>query len=98
MPRQHERIDFRVQAELHFASGKHEAYVTDISETGCYVDTRVAVSDGEQVQFDLIHPNGGRLLFTGQIAHHMPGIGFGIQFNDINAEQERFLKLILRNS
>ena len=98
MPRQHERIDFRVQAELNFASGKHEAYVSDISETGCYVDTRVAVSDGEQVQFDLIHPNGGRLPFNGEIAHHTDGVGFGIRFTDLNDDQARFLHLILRNS
>ena len=90
-------MEFRVQAELNFASGRHEAYVTDISETGCYVDTRVSVNNGDPVDFELIHPNGGRLLFTGQVAHYTPGVGFGIRFSAVDEEQERFLKLILRN-
>jgi hypothetical protein len=96
MPRQHERIDFRVQIELQSASGRYEAYLSDLSQTGCYVDSRVEVGDGQDVSFDLVHPNGGRLAFTGKIVHNTPGVGFGLNFTDVTDEQSLFLKRMIR--
>jgi hypothetical protein len=97
MPRQHERIEFRVQVELTFASGHHEAYISDLSRTGCYIDSRVEVAEGQNVYFVLIHPNGGRLPFAGIVAHYTPGVGFGVQFSNLNDEQNAFIGHMLRN-
>jgi hypothetical protein len=97
MPRQNERIDFRVQIALQSASGKHEAYIADLSSAGCYVDTRVALSEGESVWFELIHPNGKRLPFAGTVAHSTPGVGFGLEFSNLNDEQNTFLGHMLRH-
>ena len=97
MPREHDRIEFRVQVAIQSASGKHEAYIGDLSASGCYVDTRVTVTEGESVWFELIHPNGGRLPFAGTVAHATPGVGFGLQFTNLNDEQNTFLGHMLRN-
>ena len=96
MPRQYERIEFRAQIALQCVSGKHEAYIGDLSVTGCYIDTRIALSRGEPVWFELDRPDGGRLPFAGIVAHSMPGVGFGVKFANLNLDQLRFIEIILR--
>ncbi|MGH9945935.1 MAG: PilZ domain-containing protein [Pyrinomonadaceae bacterium] len=92
MPREEERKDFIAQIELESASGRREARVSDISLGGCYVDTIVSVAVGESVRFELIQPNGGRLTFAGLVVYHLSGMGFGVQFTDLNKEQKQFLE------
>ena len=96
MPRQYERFEFRAHIVLQSVSGKNEAYIGDLSVTGCYIDTHVAISLGEPVWFELFQPNGGRLPFAGIVAHTMPGVGFGVKFANLNLDQRRFIELILR--
>ena len=96
MLRQYERIEYRAEIALQSASGKHEAYIGDLSVMGCYIDTRVALSRGEPVWFELSDPNGGRLPFAGTVAHSVPGVGFGVKFANLNLDQRRFLDVILR--
>ena len=96
MPRKHERLTFLVQIELHSASGKYEARISDISEGGCYVDTIVSVNIGDEIKFDLVHPNGGRIAFTGEATFHDPGVGFGVRFTNLSDEQNVFLKRVLK--
>ena len=91
MPREHERTEFLVKVEIVAASGHREAYISDLSRTGCYVDTRVEVNETQAVSFHLIHPNGGRLGFAGNVVHYRPGVGFGLQFSNVNPEQKLFL-------
>ena len=96
MPRTHERKNFVAQIVLESASGRREARVSDISIGGCYVDSILSVSVGEEVSFDLVHPNGGRLPFTAEVAYHFDGIGFGVRFTNLNEEQKLFLERIIR--
>lgn len=96
MPRQEDRKDFIAEIVLESASGRREARVSDISAGGCYIDTIVGVRDGETVNFDLIYPNGGRLAFTGEVAYHFEGVGFGVKFINLTDEQKLFLERILK--
>lgn len=96
MPRVHERVDFLAQIELDSASGMREVRVTDISEGGCYIDSIVSVRVDDPLKFDIVHPNGGRLSFTGAVAYHFDGVGFGVRFTDITEEQRLFLSRIVR--
>jgi len=96
MPRIHQRKDFIARINLESTSGKREVRVTDIGEGGCYVDSIISVNIGEEVSFDLMHPNGGRLPFTGEVAYHFAGVGFGVRFTNLNAEQKLFLERIIR--
>jgi hypothetical protein len=96
MPRVHERVNFIAQIDLESSSGKREVRVTDISVGGCYIDSIMSVSVDEPLKFDLVHPKGGRLPFTGAVAYHFDGVGFGVRFTNMNDEQKLFLSRIVR--
>jgi hypothetical protein len=65
--------------------------VTDVSSGGCYVETIVSVQVGEEVKFELNHPDGHSVPFTGTVAYHFEGMGFGVKFTNLNDEQKAFL-------
>jgi hypothetical protein len=96
MPRVHERTGFLAEIVLESASGKRQARISDISVGGCYVDTITTVSVGDKVKFDLVHPNGGHLMFEGEVAYHFNGVGFGLGFTDLSEEQKQFLERIAK--
>jgi hypothetical protein len=96
MPREHERVPFLVEIVLESSSGKREARISDISMGGCYVDSIATVRDGEAVAFDLVHPSGQRLPFTGTVSYVLEGFGFGVRFTDLTDEQTVFLTRIVR--
>ncbi|PYS89686.1 MAG: hypothetical protein DMF62_06725 [Acidobacteria bacterium] len=96
MPRENNRIEFRVDCVLESSSGRHEVVIRDIGSGGCYIDSIISVSIGEVIKFELVHPNGGRLPFTGIVAYHFNGLGFGVRFTDLTNEQDLFLQRILR--
>jgi hypothetical protein len=89
--REHERKSFLTEMVLECASGKRQVRVTDVSAGGCYVETIVAVQVGEEVKFDLTHPDGHFVSFTGEVAYHFEGLGFGVRFTNLNDEQKAFL-------
>ena len=74
---------------------KHSARVTDLSEGGCYLDTVGEVLAGEIVAFRVLLPDDDWLYLEGEVKHHRPNIGFGVQFVDLNNEQtEKLLRLL----
>jgi hypothetical protein len=56
--------------------------ISDLSTTGCYVDTRLAVSVGSPVTIRVTLV-GNRLTLPGYVAHTHPGIGFGMRFSGL---------------
>lgn len=95
MPRQHDRVPFLTGIILEFASGRAEARVSDISMGGCFIDTITDARPGEQVRFELVEDNGTRLSFTGKVAYHFEGVGFGVIFTDLDEDQRQFLRRIV---
>ena len=89
--REHERTSFLTEMFLEFASGRRQVRVTDVSTGGCYVETIVSVQVGEEVKFELSHPDGHLVPFTGEVAYHFEGSGFGVKFTNLNDEQKAFL-------
>ena len=92
--REGERHPFLDEITLEFTSGQREARISDISAGGCYVDSIAAVSEGEDVQFDLSTPEGGSVSFTGEVAYVLNGMGFGVKFTNITEEQKAFLATV----
>lgn len=68
--RQHDRKDFLAHIEFRSGAGIRNDRISDLSLGGCYIDSIVSVSVGDKIDFDLIHPNGGRLTFQGEVTHH----------------------------
>ena len=56
------------------------ARTTDVSRTGCYVDTLTPVPKGKLVH--IVLSQGGESFETsGKVAYASPGLGMGIQFD-----------------
>jgi len=95
--REAERKPFLAEVILEFASGKRQVRVSDISAGGCYIESIISVQVGDQLQFELVRPGGEHLPFTGEIAYHFEGMGFGVKFTNLTDEQKKFLENIISN-
>lgn len=73
----------------------HSARITNLSEGGCYLDSVGDVRRGEIVGFRILLPDGDWLYLEGEVRHHTPGAGFGVQFVDLNDEQTQKLQTLL---
>ncbi|MGH9969212.1 MAG: PilZ domain-containing protein [Pyrinomonadaceae bacterium] len=74
----------------------HPARITNLSEGGCYLDTVGEVMRGEIVGFRVLLPDGDFLYLEGEVRHYTAGVGFGVQFVDLNDEQESNLKRLIQ--
>jgi Tfp pilus assembly protein PilZ len=75
--------------------GNRPARILDLSEGGCFVDTTGEAYIGELLTFHVELPDGKLLVLTGEVAHHMRPVGFGLRFVETNAEQrEQLLSFI----
>lgn len=73
----------------------HPARVTNLSEGGCFLDTVGEVMRGEIVGFRILLTDGDFLYLEGEVRHYIPGAGFGVQFVDLNDEQQANLKRLI---
>lgn len=90
------RLSVSLDAVWHGEEGRQSARVTDLSEGGCYLDTVGEVMKGEIVAFRILLPDEDWLYLEGEVRHHRPGLGFGVQFVDLNDEQTEKLLMLLR--
>jgi len=90
------RLSVSLDAVWHGDTGRQSARVTDLSEGGCYLDTVGEVMKGEIVAFRILLPDEDWLYLEGEVRHHRQGLGFGVQFVDLNEEQMEKLSLLLR--
>lgn len=89
------RIDQRFSLELDVvcdgSSGRFEGTMSDISSTGCFILTSGEVEDGDQVRIDIPLTAGGTLSLWGDVANHVPEIGFGVRFVGLTNAQKVYL-------
>ena len=90
------RLSVQLDAVWHGGEERHSARVTDLSEGGCYLDTVGEVMAGEIVAFRVLLPDGDWLYLEGEVRHHHHGLGFGVQFVDLNEEQTEKLHFLLK--
>jgi PilZ domain-containing protein len=92
--RSQERLDVCLDA-VWDGSGSRPARITDLSEGGCFVDTTGGAYAGELLTFRIQLPDGNVLELTGEVAHQMPPVGFGLQFVELSDEQREQLRQFL---
>jgi len=85
--RNEKRLEVCLDAVWDGKSGNYSARITDLSEGGCYVDTLGEAQVGEILCLKLQLQNGDWLELTGEVAHQMPPLGFGIRFVNLNSKQ-----------
>jgi hypothetical protein len=73
------------------------ARITNLSEGGCFLDTVGEVRQGEMVAFRVLMPDQDEWLYLeGEVRHHIKGIGFGVKFVVLNADQEAKVNELIR--
>ena len=81
--RQHPRRATFIECQVEGASGFAAMRISDLSLTGCYIDTRVMVTAGSQLAVYMMLPDV-RLTVTGTVVYVHPGIGFGMRFDPLS--------------
>jgi len=95
MPRQSDRFSYLKEVELEFSSGKRTARISDISVGGCYIDTIAQVPVGEPMKLEIVSASGDSMQFSGKVAYHLDGFGFGVEFVNVTEAQREFLAMVI---
>ena len=98
MPRKYTRLHVPLEIVVESSSGNREARISDLSMGGCFIESILSVTDGEMTGFEIrLSPNES-MQVNGKIVYSMPGIGFGIRFDELTEEQKFHLEhLILKH-
>jgi hypothetical protein len=90
--REHERKSFLTEMVLDFRVRRRQVRVTDVSAGGCYVETIVSVQVGDEVKFELGHPDGHSVPFTGEVAYHFEVWGLVSNLQTLPTNRKSFSK------
>ena len=85
-----------LEAKWKSMSRRHEARVDDVSLGGCFVNTYAQVEIGEHIDLEVQLPSGEWLSVRGHVASYQPGVGFGMSFSSLNAEEIAGLEELMR--
>jgi hypothetical protein len=81
------RFEVCLEAVWDGARRNSNARVTDLSESGCYVDSISEAVNGEILHLKVQLITGEWLDLTGEVVHTFPRIGFGLRFVGLNPMQ-----------
>lgn len=100
MPERRSTERKRVILEARWASmsRRHEARVDDVSLGGCFVNTYGPVELNEQVNLQILTPEGVWLGVRGTVVTYQPGVGFGVSFGKLSREEEIVLKDLIQRT
>jgi len=85
------RIAGPFEGHWHGGSGATEARIADLSLGGCFVETRMQPGLGEETDVTVLFADGQSITLQGRVAYTAPGIGFGIAFRPLTADETTFL-------
>jgi hypothetical protein len=89
------RIPLNLPAKYDGLSGAHEARIEDISLGGCFVNARGQVESGDAITVEIKLTTGEWLQLRGEVTALQPGIGFGMVFTSLSAEEELALQKLI---
>lgn len=92
--RQCERVSVSIGIVLDFSSGTREARVSDLSLSGCFVDSIAKVSAGEILSFQITLSPEKILKLSGEVVYVYPNVGFGLRFVHLTGEDSASLEEI----
>lgn len=93
--RKQSRVPLSLDVISEADAGKYEARTSDISLSGCFVDSVIRVEPGETIRLKLRLPGGDWIRIEGVVAYTHPTIGFGVRFVQIAPAEETKLKKLL---
>src|SRR6185503_13694435 len=87
-----------LEAKWRGVSRRHEARVDDVSLGGCFVNTYAQVELGEHIDLQIKLVSGEWLPLRGHVASYQPGVGFGMSFTLLSAEEAAGLEELIRTA
>lgn len=98
-PRVNEPLDFPVF--WRGKSGRHEAFICDVGEGGCYLNTSTEADTGERIVIEIPNrPKDGESLDFDAVVvpQDRTHIGFGAKFEPLTEEQGSLLSFFMARS
>ncbi|MEP6820620.1 MAG: PilZ domain-containing protein [bacterium] len=95
--RKHGRVPLVLEASWEGSGSRSLARTTDISETGCFIDTQAEVAVGDILHIKLIPPDGDCISAQSEVIYRQRGVGFGVRFWSIS-DADRFRLNALLNA
>lgn len=92
--RQAGRSPLLLEVKYEGAGVRAETRISDISETGVFVDAMTPVPEGALLRLTFTLPNGSLIEVDGRVAHSQPRIGMGIEFINLKPEDARSISAI----
>ena len=84
--RRHQRVERYFECAWHSEWGEEHSRASNLSEGGCYVESRRAVSQGTHLPAITIMLPTGEITVQGVVVHAIRGVGFAVQFAADDAE------------
>ena len=78
--RQHTRLAYPLEGSWHGASGATRCRISDISVTGCFIESLAAPAVGENTTITVDFGPDDTYAIKGRVAYLEPGMGFGVEF------------------
>ncbi|HEV2836602.1 MAG TPA: PilZ domain-containing protein [Pyrinomonadaceae bacterium] len=76
-------------------SSSRPARITDLSESGCFVDAIGDSYHGERLTLKIQLPDGAWLELTAEVVHQMQPVGFGLRFVNLSDQQHEQLQAFI---
>ena len=91
------RLECCLSAEVgsNTASGRVQAFVTDINLGGCYVSTSMPFTLEAKITIGLWLGERSRVCAEGIVISHHPGFGMGIKFHNLSRKNLEDLKVLI---
>lgn len=93
--REEERVPVSLEVAWEGGSGQHQARISDISLGGCYLDTIGTAAPGEIISVTIKLPDGDLLKLRGEVAYHLPNLGFSVCFTFLTDEEQYRLSQLI---
>jgi hypothetical protein len=92
------RFEVCLTARWQGSSTNYNVRITDLSESGCYVDTIREVSSGERSSLKILLTNNEWFDVQGVVAHIFPQLGFGVRFVGLNEKQQQLIRSLINKT
>lgn len=90
-----ERVPLMLELRWQSLSGKNTARISDMSLSGCYVETFAQVTVGELIRFEVQLPTERWMPLIGEVVYHLPAMGFGMRFKGLTEGQKEMIASLL---
>lgn len=84
--RRHQRVEQYFECAWHSDWGEERSRASNVSEGGCYIESRRAVAQGSHLPAITITLPTGVITVQGTVVHAIRGVGFAVQFTEVDAD------------